>query len=212
MENKKVVVLTITILFLGLMVAGSTFAFWKWRTSNEDITGVSFTVENGANQLKAILDADTTTIDGISTARSCAGTYAKKVDVTIYYENESVSSAMLSASLNLTSITSNDTANINRAKINYAITTVSGSNCVNLNNVIASGTLSGKANGDNIYTGDLGVGTIPTGTSMTSSTIYLYFWIDSSYTYANYGNSIVSDPMQNMIISVNWTGTITNSS
>ena len=174
MNNKKTIIILISIILFGILVAGSTFAWWTWISSNEQNTSVTFTVTNGTNQLKAILDADTTVINDLAPTASCAGTYAKKVDVTTYYQNQSVVSAMINATLTLTSVTSNNTAGIDRSKINYAITTESGSSCTHLNNIIASGNLGGKANGDTIYTGDLAVGTIPTGTNMSSKTIYLY--------------------------------------
>ena len=71
----------------GVVVAGGTFAWWSWASSDQQKTGVSFIVQNGSEQLSAILDANTTTINDLAPATNCVGSNAKKVNIVISYEN-----------------------------------------------------------------------------------------------------------------------------
>ena len=81
--------------------------------------------------------------------------------------------------------------------------------------VISQGNLGGKTAGNtdaaNIYSGDLKTETISGNTSMgLKKTIYLYFFIDHTYNLANTGSEVVTDPLQDLSLTVLWSGTISN--
>ena len=211
MNNKRTIILTISILLFGLIVAGSTFAWYTWRSSDAERTSVTFSVPDGNDELKAILDADNTSYTGLVPASGCGSNNALMATITLHYKNMTISDAEISATLSLDSITNVHSGTIDKSKINWIISTNSRATCDSGIIRNGSGTLDGKSAGDSLYTGNLTTGMIAPNTPLSSKTLYLYFWLDSSYTSSNYGNSIVADPMQDLTIKVVWSGSITNS-
>ena len=51
-KKKNTIILTITVLFLGFLLAGGTFAYWTWRSNNSNITF------NTAKELKEYIEYD----------------------------------------------------------------------------------------------------------------------------------------------------------
>ena len=214
-EKNKLIIAILSVVLIVAVVVGATFAWWTWSSNAADNTNVTFTVTSGSDQLKAVLDADTTSFTGMGPAANCKGTYAKKATVKLFYLNQTGFPATIASTLKLAAEpTSTHSGTINKAKINWALTSVDNATACTSGKTgyIASGTLEGKAANATLYSGDLGVGTIATGTAFANpnKTLYLYFWIDSSYNYNNNGNSVVTDPMQDMTIKVAWSGTIQN--
>ena len=209
---EKLLVSIVAVIVLGIIVVSvtATYAWWTWHTSNDERTIVNFNVPDGNNQLSAILDADSTNFTGLSSASGCSSDYASMATITLYYENLTQSNAFLETDLSLDSITNSHTGIVDRSQIHWALSTEPKATCSTGYLTGGTGTLANKDDGDVIYTGDLGVGTISSNTSMQSTTLYLYVWIDSNYEHFNYGNSIVTDPMQDMTVKVTWSGTITN--
>ena len=210
-ENKKLGISIALVLLLGIVIAGATFAWWTWTSSESDRTSVIFNVPSGSNQLKAILDSDTTNVSGMAPAASCAGTYSKMVTIQLYYQNETGADASLNATLKLESISEAANSNTYKSVIKWALST-SGEKSTCDANIIEEGTLNNVAIDGEIYSGDLTAGTIPGNTAMAlQKTLYLYFWIDGpNYNVTNTGNSVVNDPLQDMTLKVVWEGTITN--
>ena len=210
-ENKKLVISIALVLLLGVVVAGGTFAWWTWTSSESDKTSVTFQVPSGSNQLKAILDSDTSNVSGMAPAASCAGTYSKMVTIQLYYQNETGADASLNATLKLASISEAANSNTYKSVIKWALST-SGEKSTCDANIIEEGTLNNVAINGEIYSGDLTAGTIPENTSMgLKKTLYLYFWIDGpNYNVTNTGNSVVNDPLQDLSLKVVWEGTISN--
>ena len=208
-NNKKIIILTITIIAIGLIAASATFAWFLWFSSDAEKTNVTFTVPNGANQLKVILDADSTEFTDMYPTSGCDKTGAKMATITVYTENQTSTSALVDATLTLDSVVAGAGGGTpDRSAIHYALSTNSKATCSS--GIFAEGTLAGKSNGDAIYNGDLTVHKINKNSSLSSKTIYLYVWIDENYEFYNTGNSIVNDPMQNMKVKFVWSGTVTN--
>ena len=208
--NKIAAILVVSSLIMSLI--GATFAWKRWEAGDYDITGVTFDVLNGSNNLKTILDADSTTFSNMFFAENCNGTYAKMATINLYYQNTTGYDAVIDATLKLESISSIHSGDINTSAIKYAITSNTGSSCAS--SVISTGTLNGvvAGNTDNaiIYNGNLDTGIIPTNTNMgLKKTLYLYFWIDSEYEIINTGSGVVTNPLQDLSLKVVWSGTIT---
>ena len=218
-DSNKLIIAIVGVIAIVVAVVGATFAWWTWTSTDAEKTNVGFSVPSGSTQLKAILDADGTAFSGMAPAANCKGTYAKKATIRLYYQNATINPASISATLKLKSITPGHgvaESSLAKNKINWALTSVDAATaCVSGGTgYIAGGTLSDKTTNSELYTGNLGVGTIAANTNFgnPNKTLYLYFWIDSSYNGANSGNSSVTDGMQDMSLSVAWSGTITNAS
>ena len=214
-DNKKIFLAIVSVILIVIVVVGATFAWWIWTSDNANKTDINFTFSNGSDKLKAIFDADATAFDGFGPASTCKGTYAKKATIKLFYSNSTDLPATINSTLKLAAEpSSTHTGTINKAKINWALTSIDAATaCVSGGaGYIASGTLDGKTTNSNIYSGNLGVDSIAVGTTMgnPNKTLYLYFWIDSSYNYNNNGNSVVTDPMQDLTVKVLWDGTIAN--
>lgn len=215
MDKKKLIGAIIGIIAFGALITGATFAWWTWTSDTANDTVVAFNVVDGSNKLKATLDATQTTFNGLYPTDSCTSTSngAQMVPITLYYLNNTKLPATISATLTLKTLTPGHSGSLTeamKASIHWALST-SSTSCTS--GALGSGTLEEKTVNDALYTGNLGLANIPasTNTTMQTQQLYLYVWIDgNAMNTGNIGNSVVNDPMQDMQISVTWSGTINN--
>jgi len=202
-DSRKILIVLIIILITIIVIGGATFAYWSWQSSAEQKTNVSVNVEGAT----LTIIGNNITNTGMYPTSDCDGNAALISDVaTVTAQNETESSMQVGLKIRATLTAAQGSLNSeNKGKLNWAIieldsddTTPSDNACST--NKIASGTLETVTNNTDI---DTGIKFIAAASTTTTKYYKLYVWLDSSYDYQNSGSS-VSDPMQNLQISVKW--------
>ena len=219
-NNKKNFFLAIiTVLFVGVLVVGATYAYWIWQTNESQRTNVSFSISRPGFTIVG----DNVTSNTLAPTQSCYYTNAS------YSQHTLVGSATVTATNNtgttmramitlkgalkpvsgrvLSTSGSNSAANIHWAikKVASANTEYSAANCTGTaGSEYATGTFAGITPDSSTLTYvDIPTSiTFDVATGQTVSAYYqVYVWIDSDYTYTNNGTT-VTDPMQGLTIAL----------
>ena len=202
-DNKKILLTLAIVALIIVLIGGATFAYWSWQSNTAQKTNISVTVLGGelkivGNNISHTSMYPTTDCDGN------AALIGETVTVTAKNDTESPMQAALKIRATLTAKqgTLNTT---NKGKLNWSIIEVASATTTPANNAcstnsIANGTLASVTSNTDINTGITFIAS-----PLTTTTKYykLYIWLDSSYEYKNEGNT-VSDPMQELQISVKW--------
>ena len=174
MNNKKIMILPIIAIIISIL--GATFAYWRWASTNNQATNVTFTV--GSNFSCSANGGGNITNTTYFAPTDCTNsTYAIQRTITTSITNTGSDTVYLDMWLNINSIGSGLSGTTN---FKYALTT-SNNSCTT--NVLASGNFYGKQANDQILLLD----------KVTSgSTYYLYIWLDASETNSSTYNQNVS--------------------
>ena len=206
-ENKnKIIISVIAVLLIAAIVAGGTYAYWSWTSNTAQRTNVSFTVD-APNMSASINGNGSSTVSSLAPTTCTNSTYAMKKTVAITYTNGTSVAAKLTANLKVSAVDAGISTPANTAaqlgKLNYALTT-SNTSCTT--GTVKSGNFMNILSaGSTVLTFDINV---PANTKETTTTYYLYVWLDSTYTHQNVG-STNDDPMQNLSFSLQWDGSMT---
>lgn len=205
-KNKETNKLLISIIAVALIIAiigGATFAYWSWQSNTDQQTTVNVTVTGGS----LTISGGNVTKTGMYPTSDCDGTGALvggTATVTAVNQTESPMTVKLYIRGTL-SAKQGSLTTTNKGKLNWAVVQVTSSTATPSDNTcktgaIASGTLSNVTTNTDINTGI----TFTAAASTTTTKYYkLYVWLDSTYSFTNSG-STVSDPMQDLTISVKW--------
>lgn len=201
-DNQKLLVTIIAVALIIAIIGGATFAYWSWQSNNAQKTNVTVEVEGATFTIVG----NNITNTGMYPTADCDGAGALVGDVatvTIVNETESPMTASLKLRASLTKKQGTLDAT-NKGKLNWAVVdTTAGTTC---ETTTYKGTLANVTTNTDI---DTGISFVAAGTTRgaepvtTTKTYRVYVWLDSSYTYTNSG-STVSDPMQDLTISVKW--------
>lgn len=217
-EKNKFIVAIVAVVAIIALVTSATFAYWQWVSANNTL--INFIVNGndvGAGNLSASINGNgTTTVSSLQPAECTNSNYALKKTVTINYENQTARAATVTANLKVTAFqagiaTSSSTAFSN---LKWALT-ASSTSCTpatgDLSGTFSGLTFSSSKSPSNLpYT--LATPTISVPAKTTSSKTYtLWVWIDKNYTSTNTGTT-VSDPLQNMTFTLQWSGQIAQNS
>jgi len=202
-DNKKLLISIAIVTLIIVLTGGATFAYWSWQTNTAQKTNVSVTVQGG--ELKIIGNNISNT--GMYPTNDCDGNAAligEVVTVTAKNDTESPMQAALKIRATLTAkqgtLNSTNKGKLNWSIIELASATTTPSNNACSTNAIASGTLGTVTSNTDI---DTGITFIASPLETTTKYYKLYIWLDSSYDYINEGDT-VSDPMQQLDVSVKW--------
>jgi len=202
-DNKKLLISIAIVTLIIVLTGGATFAYWSWQTNTAQKTNVSVTVQGG--ELKIIGNNISNT--GMYPTNDCDGNAAligEVVTVTAKNDTESPMQAALKIRATLTAkqgtLNSTNKGKLNWSIIELASATTTPSNNACSTNAIASGTLGTVTSNTDI---DTGITFIASPLATTTKYYKLYIWLDSSYDYINEGDT-VSDPMQQLDVSVKW--------
>ncbi len=212
MDSKKLIGTIIGVIAFVALIASATYAYWSWSSNESQKTVVNFTVNPG---MEASIDGGTLSVSKLAPIinSSCATSpYATKAMMTLHYSNNSGLAAQVLGTLTVTTFTVQSGRNAfqtgDLAHLHYALTT-SSSSCSS--DVITSGTFDGKgSNGSVLFSDAVLKDNIATGTTNGSRTMYLYIWLDSGYSFQNVGSGAIQDPMEDLTIVLNWSGSISN--
>lgn len=205
-KNKETNKLLISIIAVALIIAiigGATFAYWSWQSNTAQQTNVNVSVAGG----NLTISGGNVTNTGMYPTSDCDGTGALvggTATVTAVNQTESPMTVKLFIRGTL-SAKQGSLTTTNKGKLNWAVVQVASSTATPSDNTcktgaIASGTLTNVTTNTDINTGI----TFTAAASTTTTKYYkLYVWLDSTYSFTNSG-STVSDPMQNLTISVKW--------
>ena len=207
-QNKGKILFTIAIITLIIaLIGGATFAYWAWETNTEQKTNVNVTVRGGS----LTIVGENISHTGMYPTNDCDGNGALKGEtVTVTATNDTESPMQAALKIRVSLYAKNGTLNsTNKGKLNWALVdTSTGATC---ESPTKSGTFTTVNHAtrqeyfpDTTYT-DIDTGETfmaqPLGT--TTKNYKLYIWLDSTYEYTNTGSTI-SDPMQELQISVKW--------
>lgn len=205
-KNKETNKLLISIIAVALIIAiigGATFAYWSWQSNTAQQTNVNVSVAGG----NLTISGGNVTNTGMYPTSDCDGTGALvggTATVTAVNQTESPMTVKLFIRGTL-SAKQGSLTTTNKGKLNWAVVQVASSTTTPSDNTcktgaIASGTLTNVTTNTDINTGI----TFTAAASTTTTKYYkLYVWLDSTYSFTNSG-SAVSDPMQNLTVSVKW--------
>lgn len=225
-DSKKNTIVIVIILSIVVLIFGSTYAYFQWRTTTAQQTSVNFTI-SAANMGATFTGSGTLTSTSIEPSACDA---AIKEMITVSYYNETPYPATLSVDLvtnrfAIRSTTYKPTAD-NLNYLHWAIT--DSSTCVDPADTdagrtgIVNTTDISPSTSDNFaeFADTFSTTTssitptiatisfnVPANSGTESSpltkTYYLYIWLDKNYTHINEG-SVNSDPMQGINFIFKW--------
>lgn len=222
-DRNKLIIAIIAVLAIIVLVGGATFAYWTWRTDTNQQTVVSFKIENPQAGLYANLEGNGTTEVSALAPAACDNTeHAVMKRVDIKYLNKTVQDATITATLSVSDLNlrSSDyiptTAQLQNLK--YALTTTDDlcttDVATDLDNNQISGDFSDITfNDEGEHTNlplklfDVTFNAPGNMTKEETQTYYLWIYLSSDYEYENIGNTI-SDPMQELEFTTQWSGEI----
>ena len=216
---KSIFIAIITVIFIGALVGGGTYAYWTWQTTTEQRTPVTFTI----SKPNFTIVGDNLSSNTLAPTQSCyypastghvQHTLAGRATVTAENNTSASMRATITLKGSLTTASgrtlqssgSNSAANIHWAikEVASAGTDFSTSNCSGTTgSTYSTGTFSGKtANGQySDITTSISFDVAPGLGSPVTKYYQVYVWIDSDYTHTNYGNTN-DDPMQGLTINM----------
>ena len=196
METKDKKKLVIALVMLGVIITffGGSLAFWSWQSNESQKTLVSVEVQGAM----LTIEGGNVTHNGMYPTNDCDGPGALIGDVATATAVNGTNSNMevilkirASLSVNQGSMTTDK-----KEKINWAlIDTSDGTTC---ETTPYKGTFGSVTTNTDI---DTGIRFIASAEATTTKTYRIYVWLDSTYVHINEGD-VVSDPMQNLGISV----------
>lgn len=206
-DTKKILITLAIVILIIVIIGGATFAYWSWETNTAQRTNVTVTVEGAT----LTIVGNNITNTGMYPTTECDGTAALVGDVaTVTADNDTESSMQVALKLRVSLYAPNGTLNsTNKGKLNWAI--VDTSTTATCASPTKSGTFTSVTHAtlssafpNTTYTDiDTGETFIVSALSEISKTYRVYVWLDSTYEYTNTGSTI-SDPMQELQISVKW--------
>ena len=192
-DNKKI---TLTLIMLGVIISffGGSLAYWSWQSSESEKTLVSVSVQGAT----LTIEGGNVEKTGMYPTNDCAGAGAMIGEVATATAVNGTATDMevllkIRASL---SVSQGSLTTENKSKINWALVDTSdGTTC---STTTYKGTLADVTTNTDI---DTGIRFTATKNATTTKSYRIHVWLDSSYTHTNSGD-IISDPMQNLNISV----------
>ena len=207
-EKNKLIITIIAVLAIIAIVGGATYAYWTWTTSDTQKTNVTITVGGGELNITGTNVTNT----GMYPTASCSGSAALKGSATVSAVNQTATNMTATLKIRASLYAAQGTLNEeNKGKLKWAIVDTTSTTSKTCSNPDFSGTFSTvthATSSDNFpnttYTDiDTGITFTATANTTTTKNYDIYVWLDSTYEYTNEG-TIVSDPMQNLSISVKW--------
>ena len=202
-DNKKILLILAVIILIIVLASGATFSYWAWRTNTSQRTTVNIELKGGTLKIEGNNISST----GMYPTNDCDGNGAligETVTVTATNDTASSMEAILKIRATLTAKQGTLTET-NKGKLNWSIIELASETTTPENNAcstssIANGTFASVTTNTDINTGV----TFEISPESTTTKYYkLYVWLDSSYSHTNKAN-VVSDPMQDLQISVQW--------
>lgn len=221
-EGYKTLLTLAAIVLIIIIISSATFAYWRWETASGQQTNVSVQVQGGT----LVIDGTNVTNTGVTLypvkLANCASN-ALVGTATVKATNETETNMTVTlklkgtltaaqGTLNATACGSdaNDDGNSdgNKDCLKWAVveTNSSFSSTTTCANATYKGTFASVGTNTPIETGITWTadGTSTGGTGKTTTKYYkVYVWLDSAYSYTNKGTS-VSDPMQNLKVTMTW--------
>lgn len=224
-KNQKIILSIISVLVIGIIVTGATFAYWKWVVDAENETELDFVVigDNIESELYAKLDGNgITEIKNLHPSK-CDGNSAILKKINISYLNKLKQSATITATLKVSEFNVKEYIPTEEQLkyLKYSLTNTESS-CENdivknSNNeelignfsdlVFENKKVSNLSN--NLFSQTI---TVPANMTVKQEVnYYLWIWLDSEYEHINIGNDN-TDPMQELNFKLEWSGTIEQNS
>ena len=201
--NRKIILSIISVLIIGIIVTGATFAYWNWVVDPENETDLDFIVigEGVQNEIFATLEGTGITEVTNLHPSGCNDKTAilKKVDIN--YLNKLKQSATITANLKVSEFNIKDYVPTSEQlkHLKYALTYTSESCDSNVIKNANGQTLTGDFSKLQFDNGK--VTNLPTNlfeqiitapgnmTGIQSVTYYLWIWLDSEYVHINVGDN-----------------------
>lgn len=202
-ETGKLIIAIVAVLVIIAVVGGATFAYWSWQTSTEQQTDVSVTVEGGTLD---IVGPNLTNV-GMYPTNDCDGAAALVGEATVTAVNETATDMRVTPKLRGTLTAKQGTLNTtNKGYLKWALVDTTTTTTKTCDNPDYSGTLASvTTNTDFNITNTAGntLTFIATANATTTKKYKVFIWLDETYTFTNTGTA-VTDPMQDLTISVRW--------
>jgi len=204
-DKNKLIVAFIGVLLTISIIVGSTLAYFRWETADNQKTTINVTVKGGS----LTITGDNVTSTYMRPTNDCDGAAALVGETTVTAENETAFDMTATLKLNGTLISSHGTLNTNECSnqgnkdcLKWAIVETTSAEAANnaCDSTSYKGTLKDVASNTNFDTGI----SFAVGANKTVTKKYkVYVWLDDEYTHTNTGTT-VSDPMQDLKLTVKW--------
>lgn len=202
-QTNKILISIVVVALIIAIVGGATFAYWSWQSNTAQQTNVNVTVNGGS----LTINGGNVSSTGMYPTSDCDGAGALvggTATVTAVNQTDSPMTVKLSIrgtlSVRQGSLKSEDKEKLKWAIVQVASSTATPSDNTCKTGAIASGTLNNVTTNTDI---DTRIAFTATASGTTTRYYKLYVWLDSTYNHTNSGDDI-SDPMQNLTISVKW--------
>lgn len=229
-DTKKILITFAAILIIVIIISSSTYSYWRWESlttdnggneSNTQQTNVNVTVRGGSLSISgANVSTNGVTLYPISRANceTSALIGTAKVDAVNGTETPMTVTLKLKGTLEAAQGTLNTNvcaSGGNKDCLKWAVVETnsefapitSGQTCAN---ATYTGTFKNVSSNTDIASGitwtaeEAETQEGSESEAVTTTKYYkVYVWLDSGYTWTNYGNT-VSDPMQNLKITLTW--------
>ena len=211
-DNKKTILVIVAIVMVFIILAGATFAWWQWQSSDANKTNVSITITKPG----FTIEGDNVTLSTLMPTAGCYSTASHTLTgkATVVANNNT--SAPMVASITLSGKTSASFASSITSHIHWAIKEVSTASdsysTSNCDGTVGTTYDTGTFDEESVGTTWTDIATTITFDVASGATVTKYYqvyaWIDSGYTATNTGNT-VSDPLQNKTISLTFSNSST---
>lgn len=196
-DKKNLIMAIVAVVAITMIAVGGTYAYWTWNSSSAQKTNVSVTVKGGS----LTITGDNVTSTAMRPTNDCDGAAALIGTATVTAKNETATAMTATLKLRGSLTAKQGTLNsTNKGKLNWAVVDTTDSTTTK---TCASPDFHGTL-ADVTTDTDFDVTTVAVAANSTVTKKYaVYVWLDSTYTATNTG-STVSDPMQNLTLSVKW--------
>lgn len=207
-NKKNLIIAIVAVVAITLIVVGGTYAYWTWNSAAEQQTNVTVTISGGS----LTITGDNVTNTGMYPTNNCSGSAALKGSATVSAVNGTATNMTASLKIRASLYAAQGTLDSdNKGKLRWAIVDTTSTTSKTCSNPDHSGTLgsvthaTSSANFPNTTYSDIDTGITFTAAANTTTTktYDIYVWLDSTYESTNTG-TVVSDPMQNLSLSVKW--------
>ena len=195
-DKKNLIKSIVAVVAITLIVVGGTYAYWTWNSSDEQKTNVSVTVSGGS----LTITGDNVTSAAMRPTNNCSGAAALVGTATVTAVNETATAMTATLKLRASLTAKQGTLdNTNKAYLKWAVVDTTSTTDKTCASPDFSGTLANVSTDTDIEVTTLSVAA----SSTVTKTYSVYVWLDHTYEYTNSGTT-VSDPMQDLTLSVKW--------
>ena len=203
-ETNNILMILASIAIIVAIIGGATFAYWSWESNTAQKTTVDVTVAGGSLTIDggAVTTIENNTMYPTNDCDGVAALIGSESTVTATNDTATSMTVSLSIDAKITQGTAGFPSVTDRSYLKWAIVDT-GDDTVTCGNSLITGNFETVTSSGTFFPIDTGINfSVPAETELTKN-YRIYVWLDATYEFTNSGDN-VTDPMQNLGISVKW--------